>query len=57
MHYMKRKRRGNQGWMALKLDMSKTYDRVEWDFLRAMLTKMGFADHSDKLFMECVVSV
>ncbi|KAL8133670.1 hypothetical protein AgCh_008927 [Apium graveolens] len=57
MHYMKRKVAGKTGWMALKLDMSKAYDRVEWDFLKAMLEKLGFDRKLIDLFMECVTSV
>ncbi|XP_019188355.1 PREDICTED: uncharacterized protein LOC109182660 [Ipomoea nil] len=36
-HYLNRKQYGMVGWGALKLDMAKTYDCMEWPFLRNML--------------------
>lgn len=43
MHSIKRKNNGATGWLSLKLDISKAYDRVEWCFLDAMMLKLSFA--------------
>jgi hypothetical protein len=45
------------GFMGMKLDMSKAYDRVEWPFLEAVMSKLGFHDRWTHLVMTCVRSV
>lgn len=44
IHSMRQKTKGTKFEAALKIDITKAYDRVDWLFLKHMLSKMGFGD-------------
>jgi hypothetical protein len=57
LHIMNSRMRGKKDYMAVKVDMRKAYDRVEWPFLEAMLRTMAFAERWITFIVTCVKSV
>lgn len=55
LHAMKNSR-ATTGHFALKVDMAKAYDRVNWRFLGDMLHMMGISVTSHSLIMTCVTT-
>ena len=50
------RKKGKTGSLALKLDVSKAYDRVEWLFLPGVMQKLGFPKKWIKRVMTCVTT-
>jgi hypothetical protein len=57
VHAMKRRKKGKNTVCAVKLDMMKAYDRVEWHYLHAIMLKLGFSASFVRLILKCVSSV
>lgn len=56
-NFLKRKTQGKVDYTALKLDMSKAYDRVEWNFLCSIMRKFGFCHQWISLIWQCISTV
>lgn len=53
MCYMNQKK-GVNGFMAIKIDLAKAYDWVEWGVLQRLMKCLGFDDYFTHLIMECI---
>lgn len=57
IHGLKTNPNCRKEFIAIKTDMSKAYDRVEWTFLEALFIKMGFDAKWIAWIMACISSV
>nr|XP_023876772.1 uncharacterized protein LOC111989214 [Quercus suber] len=57
MHCINGRRKGKDPLMALKLDMSKAYDRVEWQYLEVIMRRLGFSERWISLMLMCISTV
>ena len=56
-HSFKARKRQASSYMAVKTDITKAYDRPEWDFLAETMKVMGFDDRWIFWIMSCVTAV
>jgi hypothetical protein len=49
IHCLKRRTKGGKGELALKIDFSKAYDKVDGSYLKGVLEKIGFFRYLDKM--------
>ncbi|CAA7059669.1 unnamed protein product [Microthlaspi erraticum] len=57
LHYLKRSGATKDCSTAVKTDMSKAYDRLEWDFIAAVLERMGFHGKWINWNFQCISTV
>lgn len=57
IHSMKTAGPRKQVDMVLKIDISKAYYRVRWDYLEVILLRLGFIECWVQLLIQCVSSV
>jgi hypothetical protein len=52
-----RKKTGTVGWMAVKIDLEKAYDRLNWEFIKDTLIDVGLPEKMIDIIWHCVSSL
>ncbi|XP_021717958.1 uncharacterized protein LOC110685744 [Chenopodium quinoa] len=55
LHTMRRKQ-GKKGYMEIKIDFEKAYDRLRWSFIRDTLVQMNLPITMIEVIMECITT-
>jgi len=56
IHTLSRKK-GKVGYMAIKIDLEKAYDKLEWSFIRDMLIRANLPTDLIDIIMSCISTV
>ena len=51
-----RNAKGKRGYMAIKIDLEKAYDRLDWNFIIDSLRDLGLNDQFCQLIWHCISS-
>jgi hypothetical protein len=57
LHFIEQNNDANKNFCAYKLDLSKSYDRVDWDFLKKVMQRLGFSRRWVDWIMSCITSM
>ena len=56
LFYALDKKKGKEGYMTIKVDLEKAYDRMEWCFIHKVLHAYHFPQSLIRVIMSCVTS-
>ncbi|KAF7832087.1 uncharacterized protein G2W53_014420 [Senna tora] len=56
LHYIRGSKKTKGGWVTLKVDLHKAYDKISWSFLEEVLSYMNFPQHWQNMLLQCVTT-
>lgn len=57
LNWVKKQKKGTLFTGIMKIDLSKAYDCIRWDFVEAILIRMKFPENWIKWIMQCITTV